>query len=162
MKTRKVMGAVARLTVTLLLVSLKAQEPGPKFEVASVKATQSLMELMRAGRGGGPVGTVFSGTRVEIGSMALKSLVATAYRTDIQHVTGPAWTLQSYFTIQAVMPEGATKDQFPEMLRALLEERFHLTAHKETSDQPAYALTVAKNGPKLKPAADVDRSGCDT
>jgi len=93
--------------------------------------------------------------------MAMKNLIATAYGTDIQHVTAPAWTLQSFFAIQAVMPEGATKGQFPDMLKALLEERFHLVARPETSDQTAYALTVAKNGPKLKPPVEVDRSGCD-
>jgi uncharacterized protein (TIGR03435 family) len=37
------------------------------------------------------------------------------------------------------------------MLRALLEERFKLTAHRETKDVPGYFLTVAKGGPKLKP-----------
>ncbi len=150
------------LSIVFLAVLLMAQAPAPKFEVASVKATQSPMEMMRAGRGGAMGGLTFSGTRVEIGSMALKNLVAAAYRTDIQHVTGPAWTLQSFFTIQAVMPDGATKEQYPEMMQALLAERFHLAAHKETSDQPAYALTVAKNGPKMKPAGEVDRSDCDT
>jgi uncharacterized protein (TIGR03435 family) len=36
------------------------------------------------------------------------------------------------------------------MLRNLLVERFHLVAHKEEREFPAYDLTVAKNGPKLK------------
>ncbi len=105
---------------------------------------------------------VFSGSRVEISSIAMKYLIATAYRTDVQHITAPPWTLQSVFAIQAVMPAGATKEQVPDMLKALLEERFHLVARRETSDQPAYALTVAKSGPKLKTPVDVDRSGCDT
>jgi uncharacterized protein (TIGR03435 family) len=144
-----------------MTVPLMAQAPTLKFEVASVKVSQSPMEMIRAGRGGAMGGLTFSGTRVEIGSIALKNLVATAYRTDIQHVTGPAWTLQAFFSIQAVMPEGATKEQFPEMMQALLAERFHLAAHKETSDQPAYALAVGKNGHKLKAAGEVDRSGCD-
>jgi uncharacterized protein (TIGR03435 family) len=135
--------------------------PGPKFEVASIKVSQSPIEMMRAGRGMVAGGPVLSGTRVDIGTMAMKNLIATAYGTDIQHVAAPAWTLQSYFSIQAVMPEGATKEQFPDMLQALLAERFHLTSHRATSDQTAYALTIAKNGPKLKAASEVDRSGCD-
>jgi uncharacterized protein (TIGR03435 family) len=38
------------------------------------------------------------------------------------------------------------------MLRKLLEERFHLTFHRERKEMPIYALTVAKGGPKLKEA----------
>jgi uncharacterized protein (TIGR03435 family) len=42
--------------------------------------------------------------------------------------------------------------QFPAALQALLEDRFKLKAHFATRDAPAYALVVAKNGPKLKAA----------
>src|SRR6185369_4631886 len=36
------------------------------------------------------------------------------------------------------------------MLQALLADRFKLTVHRETKDQPAYALVVAKGGIKAK------------
>ena len=48
------------------------------------------------------------------------------------------------------------------MLGAMLEERFHLVAHLATTDQTAWAITVAKGGPKMKAAGELDRSGCDT
>jgi uncharacterized protein (TIGR03435 family) len=35
----------------------------------------------------------------------------------------------------------------------LLAERFHLTLRHETRSLPAYALLVAKNGPRLQPAS---------
>ena len=38
------------------------------------------------------------------------------------------------------------------MVQALLIERFHLKMHHETRDLPAYAMTVAKGGVKLKPS----------
>jgi len=38
------------------------------------------------------------------------------------------------------------------MLRYLLEERFHLKLRRETREVPAYALTVAKSGLKLRPS----------
>jgi uncharacterized protein (TIGR03435 family) len=38
------------------------------------------------------------------------------------------------------------------MLQALLADRFKLTIHRETKDLPAYALVIAKNGPKLQEA----------
>ena len=52
----------------------------------------------------------------------------------------------------AKIPEGASKDKVPEMLQALLADRFKMAAHRETKDHPAYALVVGKSGPKLKEA----------
>ena len=39
------------------------------------------------------------------------------------------------------------------MVRQLLSERFKLTVHREEKEFPIYALTLAKNGPKLTEAA---------
>jgi uncharacterized protein (TIGR03435 family) len=39
------------------------------------------------------------------------------------------------------------------MIQSLLEERFHLRAHRETKDLPAYELAVAKDGPRFHPIA---------
>src|SRR5262249_28723797 len=47
---------------------------------------------------------------------------------------------------------GATSDQIPAMLQALLTERFKLAAHKENRPRPVYALVVDKGGPKFKEA----------
>ena len=73
------------------------------------------------------------------------------------------------FDILAKMPEGATKEQVPEMLQSLLAERFGLTFHKEMREQPVYAPVVAKGGPKLKessteeePAPKADEKGGNT
>jgi len=73
---------------------------------------------------------------------------------------GPAWTESDGFEIQAIMPKGATKDQLPDMLLALLQERFHLLARHLVSQQPVYALVVGKNGPKLDKPIDVHSSIC--
>jgi uncharacterized protein (TIGR03435 family) len=54
------------------------------------------------------------------------------------------------FDILARMPEGATKDQVPEMLQALLTERFKLAIRREPREQQVYALVAGKDGPKLK------------
>jgi uncharacterized protein (TIGR03435 family) len=39
-------------------------------------------------------------------------------------IAGPDWIAQTKVVIQARMPQGATRDQLPEMLKALLTERF--------------------------------------
>jgi uncharacterized protein (TIGR03435 family) len=40
------------------------------------------------------------------------------------------------------------------MFQKLLMDRFHLAVHRETRELNGYALTVGKNGPKIKPVAD--------
>lgn len=42
-------------------------------------------------------------------------------------------------------------------MRAVLSDRFGLVLHSETREHPMYALTVAKGGPKLSPAANPGR-----
>jgi len=54
------------------------------------------------------------------------------------------------FDIAAKMPDGLSKDQIPEMLRTLLAERFKLSIHRESKEQPVYVLVVVKNGSRLK------------
>jgi uncharacterized protein (TIGR03435 family) len=40
------------------------------------------------------------------------------------------------------------------MLQTILQERFHVTIHRDHRDVPVYALTVAKGGLKLQPAKE--------
>jgi len=76
---------------------------------------------------------------------------------------GPDWMRKDRFMIEAKtsVSTGRTgREAVPEravmmgpMLRALLEDRFKLTLHREVQDDvPMYALTVAKGGLKIKPA----------
>lgn len=68
----------------------------------------------------------------------------------MDQIVGPPWLDADCFSITAKMPEGATRDQLPAMLQALLVERFQLVFHKESRTSPGYALIVDKNGPKFK------------
>jgi uncharacterized protein (TIGR03435 family) len=43
-----------------------------------------------------------------------------------------------------------------EALRSLLADRFLLTFHRETREQPSFALTVAKGGPKLQDSTGLE------
>jgi uncharacterized protein (TIGR03435 family) len=40
------------------------------------------------------------------------------------------------------------------MLRSMLAERFQLKVHRETKELSGYALSVAKDGPRLKAPED--------
>jgi uncharacterized protein (TIGR03435 family) len=72
----------------------------------------------------------------------------------IDEVRGPAWTDKIQFDVVANVPPGTTAEQLRKMLQSLLEERFRMQVHRETRVAPVYELTVAKKGPKLKPAAE--------
>jgi len=72
---------------------------------------------------------------------------------------GPDWVRKDRYTIEAIAqgPSDAATMQGP-MLRALLERRFQLKTYIETEQVPAFALTVAKGGLKIKP---MEAGGCE-
>jgi uncharacterized protein (TIGR03435 family) len=113
------------------------------------------------------LGVNVQGSRVDIGYLSLAELIPIAFNVKGHQVSGPDWMKTQRFDILAKMPEGASREQMPEMLRALLEERFQLKVHHENREHGIYALVVAKGGPKLKespteteaPATDSANSG---
>ena len=111
----------------------------PKFEAASVKRTDrySLENSVDPGM------IAFKGD-------PLKVVLMEAFKVKMDQIVGPSWLDADCFEIFARIPEGATRDQVPAMLQALLAERFKLAAHKEDRTRPGYALAVDKSGPKCK------------
>ncbi len=73
-----------------------------------------------------------------------------AFKVRMDLIEGPSWLENDCFEISAKIPEGATRDQVPAMLQALLTERFKLAAHLESRTRSGYALVVDKGGPKVK------------
>jgi uncharacterized protein (TIGR03435 family) len=132
------------------------------FEVATVRvsAPMSADQAMRT-RAVGRLGAHLDGLRAQYTYMTLKTLVVYAYKLRPDQVSGPDWMASDHFDIVARLPEGATKDDAPKMLQALLADRFKLAVHYEMQERPVLALVVAKGGPKLKdspalPAIDED------
>ena len=111
----------------------------PKFEVASVKRTE------RCGGGG----SIDPGS-VALRGLPLKAVLMEAFKVKMEQIEGPSWLETDCFDISAKIPEGATRDQVPAMLEALLTERFRLAAHKEDRVRSGHALVVDKGGPKFK------------
>jgi uncharacterized protein (TIGR03435 family) len=126
-------------------------EPAPAvaplaFEVASIKPAAPM--------GSGPmrIGVRNDGAMVTYSNMSLTSLVQNAYRVKDFQVTGPEWMSSTRWDISAKLPDGASKDDAPDMLQGLLKERFKVNLHQEKKDHPIYALVVGKSGSKLKAA----------
>jgi uncharacterized protein (TIGR03435 family) len=137
----------------LLTCAVGAQDTAaPSFEVASVKVAAPPPAM---GPGMGPV-RIMRGcgkpdpAMVRCTNTPLKQLIVRAYGVKNYQVEGPGWIDSDGFDVMAKVPEGVPADKVPAMLQAMLAERFGLKIHKETRTLPAFELTVAKSGPKLK------------
>ena len=122
-----------------------------EFEVATVKLGDPLDPESSARTSSG---------RLEMKNTTLNNLVRSAYRlNEYQLEGGPKWANETKFHVLAKLPEGAPISQTPEMLQALLADRFQLTFHRVTKTLSEYQLVVDKGGPKLTPtdAAEGDR-----
>jgi len=127
------------------------QTPGVRGGIPSNRRRRSTG--VRCFRARCHVGMKIDAARVDIGSMSLAELIRIAYRVKAYQVSGPDWMASERFDVLAKLPEGASSAQVPEMLQALLAERFKLTMHRESKEHAVYALVVGRNGPKLKESA---------
>jgi uncharacterized protein (TIGR03435 family) len=121
-----------------------AQTPPPQFEVASIRPSAE-----------GPQGQIaagvhIDGAQVRIAALTLKEYIGIAYKVKYSQVAGPDWIGSDRFDIAATIPSGAKPAQIPEMLQALLTDRFQLKFHREKRDLPVYALVLGKGPLKLK------------
>src|ERR1700744_181678 len=66
--------------------------------------------------------------------LSLLDLISDAKRVQKRQISGPDWLGSERFDIMAVIPADETNDQIPEMLEALLQERFKLKTHDETKE----------------------------
>lgn len=85
-------------------------------------------------------------------NLRLFELIAGAWHLNRdQIVGGPAWLETAGWDIDARFPAGANLSLAPQIMQAMLADRFHLVSHFETRTLPVYSLTVTKGGPKLMP-----------
>jgi uncharacterized protein (TIGR03435 family) len=84
-------------------------------------------------------------------NVTLRRLVADAWHCQLSQVIGPPWLDRNEYDIAARLPDGASEEQSPLMLRSLLSDRFGLKEHGETRQMRVYELTVAPGGPRIHP-----------
>ncbi len=110
------------------------------FEVASVKPGDPSFNGMSMRSSPG---------RVSLTNVTVKFLIGYAWKLQRFQIEGaPGWADSQLFTIDAEAPDDDFERRFVRM-RHLLEERFALKTHEATRVMPAYALVIAKGGPKL-------------
>ena len=142
MRTAIIIGLVAGLAAWLCQAQT-GTAPRVQFEVASIKPSPELSSPRYE----------IDNDRIDFRAMPLRGLIGLAFELQPYQLVTPDWTATERFDILATLPRGATKAQVPQMLQALLADRFGLVVHHEEKEQQVYALLPGKDGPKLAEAA---------
>lgn len=121
----------------------------------------SAATLIRTAYGYGPVDLDFIAAGRGSRAMDFGSVYGLGVEDGRRVKGGPDWVRSEKYTVNAIAAEGVQVSA--EMLRGpmlqrLLENRFQLKAHIESEQVPAFALTVAKGGMRMKA---VTADACD-
>jgi bla regulator protein blaR1 len=137
--------------------------PPPPGDSAIVGIRPSLPAKIAPGRGGAQ-----TTDRVQM-VVTAQQLIASAFNLPLgfegRIEGGPGWVRDesnryeirakiddATFAAMQKLPPDRQRDQVQLMEQSLLADRFHLKVHFDTRSFPAYALVVAKGGPKLTSA----------
>jgi uncharacterized protein (TIGR03435 family) len=133
--------------------SLSAQTTGATFEVASVKASPPIDSggYTRGCKGGPGTGdpVLWRCTNATISMLVMR-----AYDIKRYQLTAPDWASNVNYEISAKLRPETTKEEFRDMIRNLLTDRFKLEFHWSKKEMAMYDLVVAKGRPKLKESVD--------
>jgi bla regulator protein blaR1 len=166
------LGTAGVLTLALPLVFGLLNAPKMRAQEQAATAPTVMPDIeLRIGpsAGGAPrrVGMMYSPTGFKAMNATLQALIQEAYGVHANQIVGaPEWIKTEAFDLEVgpkddkSIPSGLTVEQSSEqgrirnqqLLRAALEERFHLKLHPETRELSTYALVVGDDGPKLQPA----------
>jgi len=131
---------------------------GQEFEVASIRQVDmSLGEILRAGR----FGVNIDDSTVELRAHAPIALIQLAFGVLRDQVLNmPDSSNGLFFDVKGRIPPGVSKDRVPQMLQALLAERFKLVVHRQEVSRPIYHLTAADGARKLQPSTSTGPGRC--
>src|SRR4051812_31764325 len=104
---------------SLFLTTTLIAQARPAFDVASVRPSPNQPDVA--------VGLHITGSQARITFLSLRDYIALAYRVRPSQVVAPDWASQVRFDIAGNIPDGASRDQVPEMVQSLLADRFQLT-----------------------------------
>lgn len=117
---------------------------GQEFEVASIKPSA------QSAQGQTSAGLHIDGSIVRYSALSLKLYLGMAYSLKNYQIFAPDWMASERWDITAKLPDGSDPKQVPQMLQALLRDRFQIRLHRETKELPVYGLIIGKSELKLK------------
>jgi uncharacterized protein (TIGR03435 family) len=118
----------------------------PAFEVATIKPSDPAKCCSR--------GWSMNGRRLTTVNMNLKYLIQWAWSLQAKQVVGgPPWMDDARYDIAGEIDGDGVPNQgqWKMAVQKLLIDRFQIQFHHEKQEMPAFALTIAKGGPKLTP-----------
>lgn len=153
---RKMPGTVFCVTLALAAAgAVHAQnDQSLSFDVASVRLTPPQTRVSHR----------ITDTRVDLIAITLRQLLWMAFNIDPlccrSHLSAPDWTANVVVNVQASIPAGVSRQRVPEMMKALLIQRFGLRTHVEPRPTDGYELVVGDGGLRIKqvePANEIDK-----
>jgi uncharacterized protein (TIGR03435 family) len=143
--------ALAGIASTVLLASstiLAGTLPAQQliFAVATIRPSAAAVQFERDGKTETTPGTL------RMRDVTVNTCIKWAYGVQDNQISGPDWVHSDRFDIIAKADEPANDDQMKLMLQRLLTDRFKLALHHQDKELKAFALTIAKGGPKLHPS----------
>jgi uncharacterized protein (TIGR03435 family) len=155
------------IVIPLVATSILARQTdraSATLEAVSIKPlaadAETLAALLSAPTCGLPLLSISAG-RIDIPITTLCGLVRIAYNvTDYQVQGTPTFLARAeasnYFHVEARVGTSRvlSLDEARPLIQRLLVDRFALRAHRSPAELPAYALTVAKGGPKWNGCVD--------
>jgi bla regulator protein blaR1 len=136
---------IGAINAVVNVPQVRAQSEASRgFEVASIKPSDP------AARGSG-IPPAVNG-RFRAVNVPVRELVGYVYQTaNRSRISGgPSWVDSERFDIEAKAAENLPEAKIRPMVLKLLEDRFALKFHHEQRQLPAYVMSVAKGGLKLK------------
>jgi uncharacterized protein (TIGR03435 family) len=113
----------------------------PTFEVASIRPVDSCYS---------PQEVQTTADSLTVRGRTIAVLLQWAYDTPWFQINGPEWLRDYCFDVVAKTAAPASEKQLRLMLRTLMADRFGVKVHTEQKEMPAYAITLAKGGPKFQ------------
>ena len=133
---------------------LVAQEIAPlkTFEVISIRPIEETGASEHATADPRTRNPQISGGLLKMPDERMERILQRAFGLPRPQIVAPEWTATQRFSIAAKLPDGASQQDVPEMLRSMLVERFQMVSHKEIRSTPALILSLAKGGIKAETA----------
>jgi uncharacterized protein (TIGR03435 family) len=143
---------IALLTVAIALVGFSAshaaarreQAPstdssGPAFEAASIKVNHSADSIMSFQHQ--------PGGRFIARNVTVRLLMEYAFDLNRSRISGvPPWATSERYDIAATAEADAPVSEFPNLVRTLLQDRFHVVYHHQAEERDEFVLVVSKAG----------------
>lgn len=141
----RVASGIKFLAIAVSAVTCLAQSP--VFDVVSIKPNNTVPNIVET--------PPLKGGRLNFSHASLRDMVRIAYNVrTLQIAGGPQWMATDRYDVNATTTElSVSEDRYRFMLQNMLQDRFHVSAHRETRQTEIYGLVTAKNGPKLSQGA---------